>query len=665
MKLLISLFILFWCVTQLSAKDVRSFFSNEGAGNILLQPEFRTGDESIRSSSGNEENRKDSSAVLPSFAPQIIIQKFPILNSHNSDTAKLASINSIASSGTLKELVIRNNFTKNLLGYFVTSQHTTLDQSGVQSISYFNLFRGKRIASIRFVRLHPFGSSMQDTSLKASKWIEKAGNRLHMNTTKSKLGMQLLFKVGEVVNPLLMAENEKLMRDLSYLEDVSIRIEQVDNNPDDVNIVIISKDKFEYGLNMSINSSNSDIEVINENMFGLGHRLNVGLAQKNEYLPEMGVYFSYHVNNILGQFINSTIGFSDTYLKKGWNFSAEKKFLTSREENAGGFSFDHVSKYNYIADDHPIALDTIVSYISSDLWFMHAFPGTKNQLNKTLLSFRYYHQAFNRKNDNSFGHHEFLRNHDFFLTGVCFARRNLYKNNLVYGYGVTEDIPYGHYYEITAGLDKSQFGTWPYLSFSLNNAFLDKQGSYYSGRLALDGFLDNGVIRQGSVLATANFFSKKFFAFGDPCREFIKIEFLGGINRFKEEYLTIDGRFGIRDFYSKDLRGNNRIKINLETVRYLKWNFYGFRFTNYFFTDFAFLSDRLKTVLTSDFYAGVGTGFRIYNESLVFKIIDIRLSWFPVVPPEGTSPFGTNLQGLTKSHFDDFLGRKSEVIRYQ
>ena len=136
--------------------------------------------------------------------------------------------------------------------------------------------------------------------------------------------MQLLFKVGDHVNPLLMAENEKLMRDLSYLEDVSFHLEPVESNPDEVNVVVISKDKFEYGINMSFNADNSDVEIINENVFGLGHQLNVGMAQKNAYLPEMGIYLSYHVNNLFGRFINSTVGFSDTYLKKGWNVSAEK-----------------------------------------------------------------------------------------------------------------------------------------------------------------------------------------------------------------------------------------------------------------------------------------------------------------------------------------------------
>jgi len=616
---------------------------------------------------GKDLGQEDTTSLLPqtSNEPAVLHSKSAPLNSLKSDTIRLVPVTTISAEKSLNELVTRNNFTKKMLKYLVTSPQTQLEQVGVPSISYFTQFKGKRIASIRFIRLHPFGTSLRDTTLDATKWIDKAGNRLHMNTTKSKLRMQLQFNAGELVNPLLMAENEKLMRDLSYLEDVSFLLEPVENQPDAVNVVVISKDKFEYAVSMSVNTDNSNIEFANVNMFGLGHRLNIGMAQKNEYLPEMGVYASYHVNNIFNNFINSTIGFTDTYIKKGWNTAIEKKFLTSREKNAGGFAFEQVSKYNYIAEDHPIELDTTVAYTTGDLWFIHAFSNPKNQNNKTLLSMRYYHQQFNLNDEDSYGESEFLRNHDFILAGLAFSRRNLYKNNLVYGYGVTEDIPFGHYYEINAGFDKSQFGVWPYANFSLSNAFIDLNGNYYAAKLGADGFFDNGVVKQATLQANLNFFTKKFFFRGDPFRQFIKVEFLGGIHRLDEEYLTIDGRFGIRDFYTDELKGRDRLKINLETVRFLKGNFYGFKFTNYIFTDFAFLSENLHSLFKSDFYAGIGTGLRIYNESLFFKIIDIRLTWFPIIPPESISPFAVNLQGVTRSRFDDFLGKRPEVIRYQ
>ncbi|MCK9639395.1 MAG: hypothetical protein M0R39_05750 [Prolixibacteraceae bacterium] len=604
--------------------------------------------------------KNDSSSATKTIPPKV-----SPLKSSNSDTTKLVPLGLKIEERRLDQLVNKNKFTKNFLKYFISFQPTSVVQTGVKSISYFSQFEGKKISSIRFIRLHPFGSSLSDTTITASKWIEKAGNRLHMNTVKSKLGMQLLFKVGEKLNPLLLAENEKLMRDLSYLEDVSFLIQMDEESTEEVKIVVISKDKFEYAATMGISSENSDVELVNENMFGLGHRLNVGMAQKNAYLPQMGLYFSYHVNNILGTFINASVGYSDTYKKKGFDFSLDKEFLTSLEVNAGGLSFEKVSKFDHIAPDHPIELDTTIAYHSSDLWFSHAFTNRKNQQNKTLATIRYLHQNFDQNSITNLGQSEFFRNHDFFLGGISFTKRNLYKNNQVYGYGVTEDIPFGHYYELTAGLDRSQFGTWPYFGLSLSNAFIDNGGRYYNGRIAMDGFLDNGIIKQGSILASGNFFSNKFFAFGDPCREFIKVEFLGGINRFNEEYLTINGRFGLRDFYASKLNGTKRLKFNFETVRYLKWNFYNFRFTNYLFTDFAFLSNAMNTLFSQNFYAGIGAGLRIFNESLVFKIVDIRFTWFPISPPDGLSPFGTNLQGLTKSRFEDFLGRKPEGVRYQ
>lgn len=653
-------------VLHLHAKASSPVLTKEGTagiwadqGELSEQPSQKT-EENVE-----QEDQKKDSVYRSVPKPNRLMHKSTQVIRFKADTTKLVAIGSLSSNNALNELVIKSTFTKNLLGYFMTSQHASMVQTGIQSSTYFRQFDGKKIASIRFVRLEPFGSSLQDTTMVATKWIEKTGNKLHMNTSGSKLSMQLLFKAGEQVNPLLLAENEKLMRDLSYLEDVAIRLDPVENNPDEVSVTIITKDKFEYGVSLSLSADNSDVEFVNENMFGLGHRVSLGMAQKNSYLPEMGIYFSYQVNNILGQFVNSTFGYSDTYLKKGWNLGAEKQFLTSQERNGGGFSYEHVSKYNYIAEDHPIQLDTTVAYVSGDIWFMHAFPISNNQLDKSLLSFRFYHQEFDKGADDSFGKSEFLRNHDFFMTSLSFSRRNLYKNNLIYGYGVTEDIPYGHYYEVTGGLDKSQFGTWPYLGISVNNAFIDKEGRYYGGKLAIDGFLDQGSVKQGTILASMNFFSKKFYALGDPLRVFINLELLGGINRFREEYITIDGRFGIRDFHTNELRGNDRLKLNMEAVRYLRWNFYGFKFTNYLYTDCAFLSKRAASILSDDFYVGIGAGLRIYNESLVFKIVDIRLSWFPLTPPEGMSPFGTNLQGLTKSRFDDFMGRKPDMIRYQ
>jgi hypothetical protein len=610
----------------------------------------------LYSFSGKENSRDTSKGRRASPKEQILQEINPYLPDSSA---------SVSSDKSLKQIEFKNSLGNNLLHLLISEQNNSKLKTGVQSISYFKIFEGKKIAAIKFKRLAPFGPSLGDTNRITTSWIEQTGNSLHWPTYLGKLRMQLLFKEGEKINALLMAENEKLIRDLPYIEDVAFIINCQDNSSDEVEIIVVSKDRFEYGLSMSLSTTSSDLEITNENMFGMGHQLILGASQRISSFPAFGAYASYHVNNILGQFINSTVDYSDTYRKKGWNISIEKKFLTSADVRAGGFSIEKISRFNYISKDHPIRSDSSLAYFDTDVWFAHAFNRTLNPSNKTILSYRYIHQKFDWQASDSLRYHPFFRNHDFFITGLSFSHRNLFKNNLIYGYGVTEDIPYGYLYEFKAGLDKSQFGTWPYLGLSVSNSFLDTGGSYYSWGIGLDGFIYNKSINQGTFTIKANFFSKKFSAFNGPCRQFLSIELMTGINRYKEEYLTIDGRYGIRDFYSATLHGNNRLKFNLETVRYLNWHFYGFRFTNYYFADFAFLSDNFRSLFSTHFYSGLGSGIRIHNESLIFKIIDIRLTWFPLSPPNGMPPFSMNIQGSQKGTFNDYLGKKAETFRYQ
>ena len=126
----------------------------------------------------------------------------------------------------------------------------------------------------------------------------------------------------------------------------------------------------------------------------------------------------------------------------------------------------------------------------------------------------------------------------------------------------------------------------------------------------------------------------------------------------------INRRFGIRDFYSLDTKGTNRLKINIESVRFWGWSTSGFRFANYFFADAAFLSNDLHTLLSDKFYSGIGMGIRVHNESLIFNVLEIRLSWIPIAP-RNYDPFIFNAFGQPKARFSDFLGGKPQEINYQ
>ena len=176
--------------------------------------------------------------------------------------------------------------------------------------------------------------------------------------------------------------------------------------------------------------------------------------------------------------------------------------------------------------------------------------------------------------------------------------------------------------------------------------------------------MSNKRVEQGAILLSSNYFSNFVYLNHHPYRFFVNLELLSGINRFEEEYLVANRKFGVRDYFSLKTTGTNRLKINIETVRFWGWERYGFRFAHYFFADAASLSNEMGKILNDQFIAGIGAGIRIHNESLVFNVLEIRLSWIPIAPHNSTS-YIFNIFGQPKARFDDFLGGKPQEIPYQ
>ena len=94
------------------------------------------------------------------------------------------------------------------------------------ALDYFNPYEGKIISDIRIKALDVFGPSFSDTLKTADKWMERAANAVHTKSNLRTIEKLLLFKVGDVLDPELMYENERIIRQLSYIRDVKFEVEQ-------------------------------------------------------------------------------------------------------------------------------------------------------------------------------------------------------------------------------------------------------------------------------------------------------------------------------------------------------------------------------------------------------------------------------------------------------
>jgi hypothetical protein len=557
-----------------------------------------------------------------------------------------------------------NFVTKNLLSFLWNNADSAKNLVEVNSSFYFELYAGKRISSIRFQQLDVFGPTLQDTNLVSDSWLSRTGNSIHVKTIESKLRKQLLFSVGELVQPTLMAENEKIFRDLPYIRDVAIILTPSTSSDNEVDALILIKERFEYGFAVDVDMPRTEIEVYDDNMFGLGHQFIVKAVHHQTAQPNWGGEIDYLFNNFGGKFINGGITLLNTFRKSGVSTKIERNFISSEIKNAGGISFQRITRDYYNTPYYITKSDTAESYLNTDLWFGHSFihENSGSSLGIPVLSGRYFHQNF--FGPFNFTNRGMIRNHDFFVTSLGFSKRNLFKNNLVYGYGITEDIPYGRYFEIATGLDLQKKDNRLYSHFIFSQANILSGGRYIGGTFGIGGYLKRSSVEQGILKLDLNYFSRLSYTNRNPYRNFINLEFLSGINRFWDEYLSINRYYGLRDFRSLDVRGTSRLKINIESVHFLRLNYHGFRFAQYFYGDCAFISNKLASLFQENFYTGVGIGLRVHNESLVFKVFELRLSWFPIVPND-QNILKFKIFTQSKSTFEDFLGRKPQEITFQ
>ena len=577
----------------------------------------------------------------------------------NVDILKKNSLSELKSKG-------ENNFiTRNLFSLIIKDNQSLKGQMAVNSSLYFSSFYGKKIGNIRFLQLDVFGTSLMDTTQHATGWVEKTANALHVKTVERKLRNQLLFGTGEIVNPKLMAENEKFIRDLPYIQDVSIILSPAENNPEVVDVLVIIIEKFEYGISGNFGSRSSEVEVIDQNMFGLGHQFSASVDYYEPEKPNWGGSISYQVVNLGGKFIQTGVGYTNTFRKEGWNVYFDKQFIASKVDWAGGVSLERVFSDHYLTPYSYTRLDTGASYLNIDSWYGRQFMSKNlySPLGNVNLAGRYMHQNY-YINPNGNSENSIYRNHDLIIGSVGISKRYLFKNNRIYGYGITEDIPYGRYAELAMGLDVETNQTRPYFHLRYSKANILKGGAYFKWEAGIGGFLNNSQVEQGAILLSTNYFTNLLYFNRHPYRFFVNMELTSGINRFQQEYLVINRRYGIRDFFSLDTKGTNRLKLNIESVQFWRWSYLGFRFANYYFADAAFLSNNLQTILNDKFYGGIGLGIRVHNESLIFNVLELRLSWIPIAP-RNNDPFVFNAFWQPKARFADFLGGKPQEIPYQ
>jgi hypothetical protein len=518
-----------------------------------------------------------------------------------------------------------------------TTNHNNSDYDDVvESEKRFRMYQGKIIAKIYLKKLPVFGGSVADSLLLEISDIEKFGNSMHINTHDWVIYNNLLFREGDRVQPFILADNERILRQLPFIRDARI-LALPEDDEERVDILVLTRDVFSLGVNFKFHSE-SDIAVslFERNLLGNGWEFRNTFRHRSERDPALGYEGIFDVRNISGSFISGTLYYMKAYDILQTRLSFSKEYLTQETENAGGIDLMR-SELNNELYNYDSVLYKSNTY---DFWIGRSFQiGDIEKRNVFKLGIRYYQKNFEERPavqaDSNFAYHD----QKLFLGNLIYNRLKYLTSYMIQGFGQTEDIPQGYALEFSGGFSTDEFKDRVYggIQFWLASWFEGLGYLAFSSQVA--SFMYHKKAEDGLLRFDLTYFTPLIESGRYNFRHYFYGQYLKGFNRIDQQLTDIQDQNGIRGLSHEGLSGKEKLVLTFENRAFTPWSLSGFRFSLLSFADFGFVGDGHDLLTDQNFFSAIGLGCRIRNEGLVLQTINLQLAYYPKVPA-GASHFG-------------------------
>lgn len=543
----------------------------------------------------------------------------------------------------------RNRFLNNIVNDAISSMKKAPDPKSSAEIMVekgeerFKKYEGKYIRYI-FVQRYGFERTFADTSNRINYFGTRILNVLHTDTREFVVRQNLFMKEHTQLNAYELADNERYLRTLSFVQDARIFPVPVAGAPDSVDILVITKDLFTLSAVVDASPNSVRLRVSESNLAGMGQRIQATGLWENDRNPATGYELLYSKSNIGGSFIDGTIAYSQIDGGRSEGSEPENAFFIRLERPlvspfshvAGGLEISFNQALNVYSK--PDSLFFHYRYNYYDVWAgynlgtkrMEEYANYSHQRTRFFLSARYFKADFKTAPLQIAETFDPVYNtRQAALAQLTVFKQDFYKLNYIYGFGTTEDVPTGYSVSLTAGWHKQLDLQRPYAGFQLEHYLVTPKGGFVNASFKAGGFLNDGKLQDASTLASVNFFTRIFSVRRWKLREFAKVSYTQINDRVTYEPLRINNTYGLSEFRTDSINGNRRISIYSESILYLNKKIFGFRFAPFVFGDFSLISFENEDFDKSDGYAGIGAGVRTRNENLVFGTIEFKTIYFP------------------------------------
>lgn len=507
---------------------------------------------------------------------------------------------------------------------------------------------------IRYILVQRYGfeQPFTDTTNRIAYFGTRLLNSLHVKTKEFVIRQNLFMTENTPVNAYELADNERYLRTLEFIQDARIFTASVGH--DSVDIIVITKDLFSLTGTVDISGLNrAKATGAEANLGGTAQKVQSSILWDKSRSPQMAYEALYSKNNIGGSFINGSVMYSqidgarveDIESENVFTIRFERPLVTPFSHIAGAASFSHfISKNVY---NQPDSTFYRYNYDYYDGWmgynigthFESEHANYTQNRRRIFIAARYYKADFRSVPMQIGNHFDPVYNPNQAAIGeITLFEQNFYKLNYIYGFGTTEDVPTGYNISISAGWHKQWSLERPYGGIQFVRFIVSTKGAFAEIFGRVGGFFHQNQVEDASLMGGINYFTRLVSYERLRARGYVRFSYSQLQNRITSEPLRINNAYGISDYSTDSIVGNRRLSLYGEGIVYTQRKLLGFRFAPFIFFDGVMIPHDGDSFSTSETITGIGGGVRTRNENLIFGTMELRMVYFPRTV-QNISPF--------------------------
>lgn len=515
----------------------------------------------------------------------------------------------------------------------------------ITGVEAFEPYRGKRIRNIDISILAPFGVSIEKPENEHPTKFQKFANGIQMSTKQWVVKNDLLFRVGDKVDPQTFADTERNLWKRETFKDVMIFVTPVDCSDDEVDVTVMVQDRWSWSFITSLQYDKVQAGIEFRNFLGLPHSFTASVAFNYRRDNFYTIFGEYDYRNIKRSQINIRAQGYYSPASKGGELRITRPFFSANAKWAGHLKGGIDKQDQWIPNAFGAAIPTNIFYNWQDVWLATAFKlkqgkVIKNDLTRLILSGRMYRKDYIKR---PFMHSE-DRSQNFVgttyvLGSIGIARWDYYLDHSVYYLGQPEYFTKGFNGALIAGFDyDEELNKRFYSGIQLDYGKAFTKFGYMNWRLAYGGFTKQKDYQQILCKLTAQFYSvpiklgPRFMM-----RQFVTANLALGFDRPLGKELVVNDANGVRGIFVDYVRGSRSYVFNFETDVYPTFKILGFTSSAFAFADIAITqSGSLSSFQLTQAY---GAGIRLRNLGMGIGFFDISFAYYPQLSIPGVKPY--------------------------